>query len=199
MDWERVNSWTSTLYSILYAMEIAHRDGFSEKDRISEIVISAADWIMPVLSINSPMLVNNFGKSKVNFRRDPGKNFQNNIKNIVRMLIQDLVVIFDEMMTEALDKLSLKSGHYPQSKVEKLYTIIDKKYEWSKNGCLELIAVRNALCHSGGRWNAKSIAIISGFVQPIPSIDEKILIGTPMLFRYRKAIRTFLNEVAKAF
>lgn len=66
--------------------------------------------------------------------------------------------------------------------------------EWAKQGCLELIAARNVLTHARGRWNKKSIAIVS-FVNPAPNVGDELIIGFPMLFRYRKAMRTFLNEV----
>ena len=61
---------------------------------------------------------------------------------------------------------------------------------------MELIAARNVLTHAAGVWNAKSVAIVRPFVVPVPNVGDKLTIGIPMLFRYRKAIRTFLNEVS---
>jgi len=199
LDWQRVNSWTSTLYTILYALEQAKNDGFSKKDELTATVHSCATWVYPVCSFSSPLLDEDFGNSVITFRRDPTAHFNSNAQNIVKMLLQDLVVIFDEMMTEALSELSVGAGDFPQSKVEKLYTFVEPEYEWSRDACLEMIAVRNVLCHSGGRWNDRSIKIVDGFVNPPPNPGDQLQIGTPMLFRYRKAVRTFLNEVKKAF
>jgi hypothetical protein len=111
------------------------------------------------------------------------------------MLVQDLVVIFDAMMDEVLSARNETAGKFPQSKVEKLSTHLDQRYAWAKHGCLELIAVRNVLTHAGGRWNARTIHIVESFVAPVPTPGERLIIGFPMLFRYRKAMRTFLNEV----
>jgi len=111
------------------------------------------------------------------------------------MLLQDLVVIFDNMMDEVLAGHGEKAGHYPQSKVEKLATRLNRKYDWSRQGCLELIATRNVLAHARGRWNKRSIDIVKGFITPPPIEGEMLQIGVPMLFRYRRAMRTFLNEV----
>jgi hypothetical protein len=122
-------------------------------------------------------------------------NFQEIVERVICMLIQDLVVIFDGMMDEALALRSERAGGYPQSKVEKLASHLDARFEWAKHGCLELIAARNVLTHSGGRWNAKSIKIVKPFMKPSPADGERLMIGFPMLFRYRKAMRTFLNEV----
>ena len=73
---------------------------------------------------------------------------------------------------------------------------LDARSEWAKHGCLELIVARNVLTHSGGKgWNTKSIKIVRPFIKPCPADGERLMIGFPMLFRYRKAMRTFLNEV----
>ncbi|WP_232400258.1 hypothetical protein [Pseudophaeobacter flagellatus] len=199
MNWERVNSWTSTLYTVLYALDVAKNNGFSNRENLGETIISCGNWFEPKCSFSSPLLDEDFGRAKVTFRRDPAKNFEPIAQNVVKMLLQDLVVIFDEMMSEALLELSTKAGEYPQSKVEKLYTYVDDRFEWSRDACLEMIAVRNVLCHAGGQWNERSINIVKDFVSPPPEFGDRLIIGTPMLFRYRKAMRTFLNEVKKSF
>lgn len=104
-------------------------------------------------------------------------------------------MIFDEMMQASLIAHRFSVPDYPQSKIEKLATKLDKQqYDWARKGCLELVAVRNTLAHGNGRWNDKSIFIVRDFVNPVPQCGELLSIGVPMLFRYRKAIRTFLNE-----
>ena len=40
--------------------------------------------------------------------------------------------------------------------------------------------------------DAKSIKIVRPFIKPCPTDGERLMIGFPMLFRYRKAMRTFL-------
>jgi hypothetical protein len=114
------------------------------------------------------------------------------------MLVQDLVVIFDSMMDDVLRARGEHAGTFPQSKIEKLATHLDQTFGWAEQGCFELIAARNVLTHAGGRWNARAIAIVEPFVQPSPVVGERLTIGFPMLFRYRKAMRTFLNEVKPA-
>ena len=111
------------------------------------------------------------------------------------MLVQDLVVILDDMASDALLSFGETAGVYPQSKIEKLALRIRPQYEWAAQGCLELIAARNVLTHSGGKWNKKSIDIVRSLVASPPAVGDALIIGFPMLFRYRKAMRTFLNEV----
>lgn len=62
-------------------------------------ILSGANWVEPVCTFASPLMAEKFGNSKVKFRRDPSFHFKENAQNAVKMLLQDLVVIFDEMMT----------------------------------------------------------------------------------------------------
>jgi hypothetical protein len=136
------------------------------------------------------------GGNKITFRRDPNRHFTAISQQLIKMLIQDLVVILDEMMDEALAHRGERAGPYPQSKIEKLKKALAPEYHWAAQGCLELVAARNVLTHSKGVWNKKSIAIVEAFVEPKPKVGEKLSIGITMLFRYRKAMRTLLNQVA---
>lgn len=135
------------------------------------------------------------GRKKVTYRRDPNTHFESIVRQVIQMLIQDLVVILDGMMDDILAARGESAGQFPQSKVEKLATHLDQKYEWAKQGCLELIATRNVMCHAGGRWNEKAIQIVSGFVNPPPRNGDQLRLGFVPLFQFRKAMRTFLNEV----
>ena len=99
-------------------------------------------------------------------------------------------------MDEALAQSGEQAGSYPQSKIQKLMKTLAPEFHWAAHGCLELVAARNVLTHSKGVWNKKSIGIVESFVQPIPKVGERLSIGITMLFRYRKAMRTLLNQVA---
>lgn len=194
MDWNRVNVWTRTLYTVVHSLHMAKEVDFGELGSLDERFRDANGWISPACSYPSMLLPSKSKNKKLEFRLHPGEYFGEVSGQLIKMLIQDLAVIFYEMMGEALAKLGLKAGDMPQSKVEKLATLINKKYKWSEQGCLELIAVRNSLCHANGRWNKKSLAMITEFIEPLPEAGEEITVGFEMLFNYRKAIRTFLNQ-----
>jgi hypothetical protein len=195
MNWDRINVWTNTLYTLIHSLNLSKQIYFGNLSTISESVINAGKWLVPECSYNSVLVVHPFGRSKVTFRRDPNKHFDEIAGQLVKMLVQDLVVILDEMLLDVLLARSLTAPNFAQAKVHKLKQYLPPQYEWAAQGCLELIAARNVLTHAGGHWNAQSILIVSPFVNPIPSNGEKLIIGLPMLFRYRKAMRTFLNEV----
>lgn len=197
MDWERINIWTNTLYTLVHSIEIARRINFGNLSTLHESVDSASDWIPQTCSFESALLSAPDGGKRLIFRRDPNKHFAAISGQLIKMLVQDLVVILDEMMSELLKDYGERAGVFPQSKIEKLATHLDERYRWAANGCLELVAVRNVLSHNGGYWNKRSIDIVIPFLHKPPTINDRLTIGFPMLFLYRKAIRTFLNETAR--
>lgn len=197
MNWDRVNSWTNTLYATIQSLTISKNAHFGDLSEIGASILGAGLWISPACSYSSPLMTHGFGKHSVTFRRDPNKHFAEIAQNLIKMLVQDLQVIFDDMMRLSLEEHGVLVPNYPQSKVERLGKFLDPKYDWAREGCLELIAARNVLCHSAGRWNEQSIKLVEKFVAPLPKEGDALMIGTPMLFHYRKAMRTFLNETSK--
>jgi len=196
MDWERVNVWTNTLYTLIHSLHLAKENSFGDLKTLDQRARDTTQWVTPDCSYASALLAHPNGKDKITFRRDPNTHFPDISRQVIKMLVQDLVVILDEMMDEALVQRGETAGNFPQSKIEKLRKALDPRHQWSANGCLELVAVRNVLTHNKGRWNQKSIDIVKGFVTPTPVDGERLVVGFSMLFRYRKAMRTMLNEVA---
>ncbi|MDR6915106.1 hypothetical protein J2X66_001971 [Pseudomonas sp. 3296] len=198
MDWERVNVWTNTLYTLIHSLHMAKEVAFGDLSTIDGRARDSADWVSPDCSYASTLLAHQSHGKTLTFRRDPNTHFKQISEQVIKMLIQDLVVILDAMMDEALIGHEETAGNFPQSKVQKLATHLDPRYQWSAYGCYELIAARNVLCHAGGKWNDRSIAIVAPFVSPPPSEGDDLTVGYTMLFNYRKAMRTFLNQVSPA-
>ena len=195
MDWDRVNIWTNTLYTLIHSLQLAKSTNFGDLETLHEHIINAEEWTPKECSYNSVLLDEPFGRMRIRFRRDPNKYFPLISEQLVKMLIQDLTVIFDDMMAESLRERQINVPIFPQSKIERLSTFLDRgQYTWALHGCLELVAIRNILTHSSSRWNEKTLLIVKNFVTPLPKVGDKLVIGIPMLFRYRKAMRTFLNE-----
>lgn len=198
LNWDRVNVWTHTYYTIVHSLFLSKQIKFGNLDYLDDSFRDAAAWVAPNCSYQSVLLNHDGGDKKLTFRRDPNKNFTAVSRQLVKMLVQDLVVILDEMLTEILQGRNESAGTFPQSKLQKLAAHLDLKYTWSYQGCLELVAVRNVLTHNGDKWNKKSIDCIKDFVRPSPEVGDPLSVGISMLFYYRKAMRTFLNEVKVA-
>jgi hypothetical protein len=194
LNWDRVNGWTNTFYSLIHALSITRQINFGSLDTIDQNVRSAATWITPECSYETA-ISNPFGDRRIRFRRDPNRHFDEIASRTVKMLVQDLTVILDQMMNEILQGHNMVPHNLPGQKVAQLLPRLPTQHSWAANGCLELIAVRNILVHADGIWNAQGLALVSGFLQNAPQVGDRLVVGFPMLFRYRKAMRTFLNQV----
>jgi hypothetical protein len=194
----RFNGWTHTLYAVVQSLSISKRLNFGNLDEINESINESRGWIKPCCSFTSSLRNAPTKNRRITFRKDPAQYFNETVSHVVRMLLLDLVVIFDDMMGEKLIEIGQANEieQTPGKKLMKLYSYVDEKeYGWAINGCFELIAVRNALCHNDGVWNKKSLDFVNGHIQVMPVLGEKIVIGLPMLFLYKKAIRTFINQI----
>ena len=198
MNFEAMNVWTTTFYAIVHALSYTKNRNFPNLDDLHIHARQTTLWITPECSYASTLLAHPGGRNKIAFRRDPNKHFEEIAKQLVSMLTQDLVVIFDQLMADSIAEHKATCGGLPQTRVQKLQKYLDHRYLWSAHGCYELIAVRNVLTHNCGRWNQKTIDIIKPFVNPLPNVGDSLTVGVPMLFYYRKAIRTFLNETRTA-
>ncbi len=195
MNWNRINVWTHTFYTLVHSLHISKQINFGNLDYLDNSFRDANEWIQPDFSFSSVLLDHESGGKTLTFRRDPNSYFPEVSKQVINMLAQDLVVIFDEMMADILIERGVSAGGFPKSKIEKLTVYLDPKYTWASNGCTEFVAVRNVLAHNSGTWNKKSINYVKAFMDPPPKEGDKLTIGFSALFAYRKAIRTFLNEV----
>ena len=195
MNWNRINVWTHTLYTLVHSLHISKQVHFGNFDYLDNSFRDAANWVKPDCSFSSVLLDHESRGKKLTFRKDPNNCFPEVSRQLINMLTQDLVVIFDEMMSDILEERGVKAGGFPKSKIEKLTTYLDPKYNWAAYGCTEFVAVRNVLAHNNGVWNKKSIDYVKPFMTPPPKDGDKLSIGFSALFVYRKAIRTFLNEV----
>lgn len=195
MNWDRVNIWTCTLYTLIHSLHLAREQAFGDLLSFDLRARESGSWIQPDCSYASVLLDHPSGGKSIRMRRDPNVYFNDVTRHVVKMLVQDLVVILDQMMDEALAARNERAGSYPQSKVERLQKGLASEYRWAAQGCLELIAIRNVLEHADGRWNERSIFIIQTFVKKPPAVGEPLSVGCTMLFRYRKALRTFLNQL----
>ena len=195
MDTSQIRIWTKTLYAIIQALSLAKNADFGRLENLAKYTKDASDWIEPDCSYQSVLLAHPMGDRRVTFRRDPAEHFDEITKQVMKMLIQDLVTILDELMKDILIRAEAEVPNYPLSKVLALKHYLDPEYEWAYQGCVELIACRNVMSHSQGKWTERSIGYVRDFVVTPPEEGDILSIGFSMLFRFRKAIRTFINDV----
>lgn len=198
---ESLNEWTCTLYSLLHSLKISKDNNFEPRNKLNESGLDALNWETSKNGFNSiTHRTVSTSKKKMSFRRDPSKNFNKTISRVSGMLIQDLVVIFDEILNDLMADKCLPVQNFPQSKVEALKKYVDSEFEWSIRGSMELIAVRNSITHSKGKWNDKNLRPLKDYGVITENefnklIGQKVISTFPMVFEYKKSMRTFMNQV----
>jgi len=198
---EGLNEWTCALYTLMHSLKTSRDRNFEPRDKLNDSGIEATKWIEEKNKFNSITHREvTTSKRKMKFRRDPAKNFEKTISRVSKMLIQDLVVLFDEILNDLMIEKGINVQRFPQSKVEALKKYIDSEYEWSVKGCMELIALRNAITHSKGKWNEKCLRILKdndiiNETEATKLKGKKVIVNIPMVFEYKKSIRTFMNQV----
>lgn len=198
---ERLNEWTCALYTLLHSLKISKDNNFEPRDKLNDSGNDSLTWDTRknnFASITHRVVLTN--KKKMKFRRDPSKSFQKTVSRVAGMLIQDLVVIFDEILNDLMVDKGLPIQNYPQSKIEALKKFVSEEYQWSICGSLELIAIRNVITHSKGYWNEKSLRIIRDCQiiteeESSKLLGQKLIVTIPMAFEYKKSMRTFMNQV----
>lgn len=199
MNLERINRWTHCLYALIQSLHIAKAIKFGNLNEIDTTLSDARAWLPHDASFATSIHLPPGKRKKVVLRRDPNAHFTDIVEYTTSVLVQDLVVIFDSLMLDIIEDRNKTPANYPQSKIDQLKASVDPQYLWATNGCYELVAVRNCIVHSNGKWNQKSIDIVRNILLPIPSLGDTVSIGFPVLFLYRKAIRTFLNQAHQNF
>lgn len=198
---ENLNEWTCTLYTLLHSLRVSKDNDFEPRDKLNESGLDARKWEMKKNNFDSiTHRVITTSKKKMRFRRDPTLNFKKTVTRVAGMLIQDLVVIFDEILNDIMVDRGLPLQTFPQSKIETLKKYVAPEFEWSINGSMELIAVRNVITHSRGIWNEKSLRILRDYgittqEQSDNLLAKKVIVTFPMVFEYKKSMRTFMNQV----
>lgn len=182
------------MYVIVHSLELARKISFGNLHTLDDNAVAAAGWIEPECSYKSVLLNHQQSRRKITFRRDPNLHFSEIAAQLLNMLVQDLVTIFDQMMGEILIAAKLNPANFPQDKMAQINSRCSHISDWSSQGCIELIACRNILTHCAGRWEDRSIQMIAGFIDPPPKVGDRLVLGIGMLFRFRKAIRTYTTQ-----
>ncbi|TBE77258.1 hypothetical protein ELH01_08385 [Rhizobium ruizarguesonis] len=99
MKWDRVNVWTSALYTLIHSLSIAKEQNFSALESLNDRIKDSETWHASGGSYNSVLASQPMGRQRVKFRRDPNQYFDK-----------------DDVLTAR----GQAGGTYPQSKIEKL-------------------------------------------------------------------------------
>ena len=75
LDWNRVNEWSHTFYTLVHSLNIAHQIHFGNPAFLDESFRIAGGWVVPDCSYESVLKHHESSGSALTFRRDPNKHF----------------------------------------------------------------------------------------------------------------------------
>ena len=192
---EQLKNFSQSLYGAIVALEALNSNTHNLVD-----TSALYNSISRALAENSNLGFNS-GISRRNLRRDSirlnGENetqvFELTSQCLINIYFIHLVTIFEATICE---KFSLKTGELKKS-INALQ--VDSKYEWAKKAVHQMRCIRNILIHSNGKWNQNTLQEMQMYVSsPITiTAGSKVSLCFEDLFRYRRAVRTFVNNATK--
>ncbi|MBB4199661.1 hypothetical protein CCR94_07300 [Rhodoblastus sphagnicola] len=215
----RLKAWSQTAYGLLIAIQKLKRSKPNGDINVSEIIESIMNGQESRIGFKSAIKTKHIKRKSITYSIKDGAA-QKLFEDAVRLLVADLVVLFDDLSSEILAANGfLNVPNDPGSKatfllarlkekVEKEETIIRLKAKnehiakketalkvWSAIGMIELIAIRNIIVHNKGVWNETAINLLakSGVVT-LPNIGSCVQFTMSDLLMYRRAVRTLLNK-----
>lgn len=197
VDLEMLN-WSQTVYGVGHALHVANSIKFGNLDTIVDSMQAAENWNSSLLGFASILPAKEFTPGSIKLDGVSHEEIFGRVsESIVRVLFVNLVVLTDEVMGYLI---GLTGANVPEpvfSKVEWAKAHINHGFEWATSGLLEMVAIRNALVHNGGRWNGPSIEQLklAGVAVVDSTVDISLSFGD--LFRYRRALRTVVGELRK--
>ena len=83
LDWERVNVWTSTLYTLIQSLSLAKEQRFGDLTTLETRVKLAGSWRNPDCSYRSVLTAHPLGRRRITFRRDPNVHFDTIVTQVI--------------------------------------------------------------------------------------------------------------------
>jgi len=190
--------WSQTVYGVAHSLYIAKALKLGNLTALIDSLSAAEQWNTSDLGFSSSLPMKEFKNGSINLKgEDYREVFAILSKNIVNILFVNLAVLADECLAQLIAEARVTPPNYLTSKCEWVKSKIDNKYMWAANGMLELCALRNAVVHNGGKLNASAIDILQKADVEDAKLNHDISISFGDLFRYRRALRTVINELQK--
>ena len=87
MNWDRVNVWINTLYTLIHSLSPAKEQSFGDLQSLSDRIKEAETWLPAGWSYHSVLAAQPMGSNRVTYRRDTNKHFVGMVRQVIQMLI----------------------------------------------------------------------------------------------------------------
>lgn len=195
----RFKRWSQTAYGLLHAVEKLKASNFKDVSSAQQSISKLLERFPSQTGFLSAVPQKFLKKDSIKVSLSDGKKSVDEIVNsLLCMLIADLVVHFDEIAGTQLAGKGIACDAMPGGKANLLKKRLPDQRKWAARGVIELICIRNAIVHSNSIWNEKAVNDLAlAEVAKLPEIGTRLRLGIDDFFRYRRAVRTALNEIKK--
>ncbi|GHS91181.1 hypothetical protein FACS1894139_01210 [Planctomycetales bacterium] len=214
---DSMRQWSKTIYGIISSLHIAKSGDLSNPTPLQDSILAAEEWNASDIGFTSCVRIR---KMKENSITLAGENHEEIFRiiseRITKILLVNLDLLTDEWLGQSIAAVAVgtpkkpiylpgkavavgapKKTIYLPGKIAWVTSKLDKKYAWATNGVLELHAIRNAIVHNSGELNDRVINDLKKAGVEDAKVGHKISISFGDLLRYRRAVRTVINEVKK--
>ena len=195
----RFKRWSQTAYGLLHAVERLKASDFKDASSAQQSISKLVQRFPSQTGFLSAVPQKSLKKDSIKVSLSDGKQSADEIANsLLCMLIADLVVLFDDIAGTQLADKGIACDTMPGGKADLLKSRFPDSRKWAARGVIELVSIRNAIVHNDSTWNDKALNLLSlADVIKLPQPGTPLRVGIDDLFRYRRAVRTALNEIKK--
>jgi hypothetical protein len=201
---DKLRAWSHGMYGLLQSLWLAKQNQLGDTKLIQSNIESLCIDVPSSLGFDSSVPLRNMKPNSIRIIEEDEENIIDiATRALINNLLVTLVVIFDEVCSSLIPANLASATRMPGQKALWLkQNVCNDKFLWAGQGVIELIAIRNALVHENGFWGEKQLNLLSqsGIADSdLPGIGTAVSPGVEDLFRYRRAVRTSLNELGKHF
>lgn len=193
---KNMQEFTHMLYGVVYALD--YLDKYEDKIKKEDLEKCIKDSLKVKVNRSYRSAIKTDRKFSPNGFSLNEENVHNIVlqanKGIINLLIIGLCDLLDECLLGTHDVDNSKNLY---EKIEGMH--VDKKYEWSVKGVHELRIIRNCIVHNNGLFSKTAIRELKQYVDKDSNVLENENINPCFedIFRFRRAVRTFINETKK--
>lgn len=187
--------WSQTAYGLVHAVKIASTLDLGNTNRIGSSITESFGWLPRKDQFDSN--VEHRPYKNDDFRLDDDvKKVVSNLKiNLLSLLLVDLAALTDELLSSILVAKDKKPESLPYLTHKTKAVVCAPEQEWARRGVLELNVIRNCYVHNEGKWSTRGLKDIAPLVTNLtPKAGDSVEINYEDIFRYKRAVRTLLNQ-----
>lgn len=195
--WQQaLTRWSQTAYGLVHSVTMSSRLDLGNINRIGNSVTESFGWFPRKDQFNSS--VEHRPYKKDDFRLGDGdvKDVVSNLKaNLLNLLLVDLAALTDELLSSIMTAKGKKPESFPFLSNKAKAANCEPQQEWARRGVLELNVIRNCFVHNDGKWSSRGLKDIGAVVTNLTAKEgDSVTVNYEDLFRYKRAVRTLLNQ-----